>query len=60
MRRQRINRTTILIQDLSQLEAYCMLERLKEKEAQQLLSPFELSLKEELEFRLAELMQQEA
>lgn len=60
MRRQRINRTTILIQDLTQLEAYCMLERLKEKEGQQPLSPFELSLKEELEFRLAELMQQEA
>lgn len=60
MRRQRINRTTILIKDLTQLEAYCMLERLKEKEAQQHLSPFELSLKEELEFRLAELMRQEA
>lgn len=60
MRRQRINRTTILIKDLTQLEAYCMLERLKEKEGQQPLSPFELSLKEELEFRLAELMQQEA
>lgn len=60
MRRQRVNRTTILIQDLTQLEAYCMLERLKEKEAQQPLSPFEFSLKKELEFRLAELMQQEA
>lgn len=58
MRRNRIKSTERVYFDFSemtQLEVYCYLERLKEKSS---LSDFELSLKEKLEQHLLELMKQ--
>lgn len=58
MRRNRlktIERVHFDLSEMTQIEVYCYLERLKEKDS---LSQFEIQLKRELEASLLELMKQ--